>query len=149
MISKDNFKNPFHILKTHMQNYLKHVQEAILKKKVVKVQRAVRKFILQNMYKKNEAIYEKSAVIIGTWWRKVRARKIFHKKRQQAVMLQSNVRRFLSLSKFAKVRLISSMFNHILDESWEKIQDEKATLIKKTYKGWLTRVRFKDLIKQI
>ena len=137
------------VMKTYMVLLKERVSHELKVKRAIQVQRAVKKYLIQNRMKKIEAMASKSILVICRWWRMMYYRKKFLEKKLQILKVQSHVRKYLDVIKVYKHRLIRNEINGIINNAWTSIETKYVTIISKIYRGFKTRKIFKEEIKKI
>jgi hypothetical protein len=80
---------------------------------------------------------------IAAVYRMKKQRKIFLELRAKAIKMQANIRYFLTMANYLKYKNCREAALFVFEKGWQKLQDKKAVLIQKHWKGYLTRRKFK------
>lgn len=60
----------------------------------------------------------------------------------KVITIQANIRFFLTMAQYLKEKNCREAALYIFEEGWKKIQDQKAVLIQKSWKGYVIRRKF-------
>lgn len=76
-------------------------------------------------------------------------RKKYLKIRQEIRQIQSNVRLYLTMGKIFRHRYCQKLVVGLFETCWRVLQEKKAILIQKVWKGYMVRKRFKQAIERM
>ena len=88
----------------------------------------------------------KAVTRLSAFWRMRKERKKYLKIRSQAILLQANVRFFLGMAAFIRFKHCREITNNLFEEGWRKIEETKAIMIQKHWKGYVVRRRYKECL---
>ncbi len=143
------FLKSIKILKTHMKLLAFDVKDKILNNKVLKIQNVVKKFLWQRRLEKIKEEATKSVTKIAAFWRMKRQRRIYLQSKQQILSIQSNVRLFLTMGRILRHRYCFKMVKEFFERAWKVVENNKAILIQKVWKGCLIRRQFRVSIEKM
>ena len=137
------------LFKLKAQQFKQVLSERLRLKRIVKVQRKVKQYLIDTRFKKIEEQATKSAYVIGKTWRMVLQRRKYLKIKQQAVHLQACVRMYLTTVKFYKQKMFKQIILELFEKAWRQVEHRKAIEIQRHVRGWLTRIRCQQQIADI
>jgi hypothetical protein len=76
-------------------------------------------------------------------------RHLFLEIRQKAIKIQANMRFFLTMAQYIKEKNCRDAALFIFECGWKEIQNRKAILIQKTWKGYKVRRMFTKVMEEI
>jgi hypothetical protein len=76
-------------------------------------------------------------------------RSAFLKIKEQAIKLQANIRFFLTMAHYIKEKNCREAAIYIFERGWLEVQNRKAVLIQKTWKGYKVRRMFTKIMEEI
>lgn len=100
---KDFFKR-IKLMKIHLLTILSKIRQKIKIKKCRKIQKYVRKYLLEKRLQKIKEQATKSVNKIAAVYRMKKQRKIFLELRAKAIKIQANIRYFLTMANYIKYK---------------------------------------------
>jgi hypothetical protein len=76
-------------------------------------------------------------------------RRAFLKTREQVIKVQANIRFFLNMAKYFRIKNCQEVAMNIFEKGWVKVQNSKAVYIQKCWKGYTVRRRLRLVMEEI
>ena len=99
-----DFIKKIKILKIHLLTFLSMVREKIKNKKCKIIQKRIKKFLLEKRLQKIKEQATKSVTKISSVYKMKIQRRIFLQTRSKAIAIQKNIRFYLSMCNFIKIK---------------------------------------------
>jgi hypothetical protein len=134
------------IFKGHLHWLVERVREKIMARNCKKVQKAVKAFLLERRMQKYREAGTKAVTRLSAFYRMNKQRRKFLKIRSQAIAVQANIRFFLSMAAFIRLKHCREVAYHLFEQGWLKVENAKASMIQKHWKGYQVRRRYKKIM---
>jgi hypothetical protein len=115
------FLQSIKVLKINMLFVVGKVREKIKIKKCRKIQRYIKKYLLEKRLQKIKEQATKSVTKISAYLRMKKQRGIFLNIKRQAVRVQANIRFFLTMAQYIKEKNCREVALHLFELGWKKI----------------------------
>lgn len=143
------FTHRIGVLKDSMHRVVRKCRESILNKKVLRVQNVIRKYLWHLRLERIKEEATKSVTKISSYLKMKKQRKAYLERRRNIIRLQNNIRTFLSMRYFYKEKVCFSIVSGVLASCWDIVENKKALLIQRTWKGCKVRRQFREILKMM
>jgi len=76
----------------------------------------------------------------------IKQRAIFRKIKQNTIKIQKNIRFYLTMAAYFRLKNCREVTQYIFERAWKQIEDQKANMIQKHWKGYKVRTKFKKVM---
>lgn len=83
---------------------------------------------------------------IAANYRMIKQRAIFIKIKQSTIKIQKNIRFYLTMAAYFRLKNCREVTQYIFERAWKNIEDKKAIMIQKQWKGYKVRIKFKKVM---
>lgn len=94
-------------------------------------------------WQKIKEVATKSVTYISAYRKMRKQRKIFLQIKKNILKMQCNVRTFLAYKSFEKEKVCKSFVTYLFNASWKILENNKAVIIQKSWKGYIVRKKLK------
>lgn len=103
------FLSKIYVLKVQMKSLVEKIREKIKIKKIIKVQKAINKFLFQKRLEKIKQQATKSVNTITSIYKMRKQRKIYLETKKKILKIQSNIRFFLKMGHFIRLKFCETV----------------------------------------
>ena len=94
----------FALFKGYLVKLIEHIRTKILNKKCSKIQKKIKKYLLDKRLQKIKEAATKSVSKIAAYYRMVKQRAIYLKIRHNTIKIQANIRFFLTMAAYFRAK---------------------------------------------
>ena len=88
----------------------------------------------------------KAVTRLTAFYRMRRERRKYLKTKADVIRLQANTRYFLAMAAFIRFKHCRDIAHLFFEQGWRKIEETKAIMIQKHWKGYVVRRRYKKCL---
>lgn len=137
------------IMKGYLCQLVGEVRTQIMNTKCSKVQKVVRRYLMEKRLQKIKEQATKSVTRIAAYYRMKKERSKFLDIRRKTIKVQANIRFMLTMAAYFRFKNCREIAYELFEAGWKQIQYHKAVLIQKAWKGYSVRRRFKQVMEEI
>ena len=110
------------IFKGHLLWMVENIRQKILKRKCIKIQKAVKVYLMEKRMEKYRIAGTKAVTRISAFYRMRKQRRKYLKVRNDAIRLQANIRFFLSMAAFMRYKNCKAIADYLFETGWKEIE---------------------------
>lgn len=137
------------ILKGYLCQLVAEVRTQIMNDKCSKLQKVIRKYLMEKRLQKIKEQATKSVTKIAAYYRMKKERRRFLDIREKTIKIQANIRFMLTMAAYFRFKNCREVAVEVFEAGWRQIQHNKAVLIQKSWKGYTVRRRFHQVMEEI